>query len=101
LQFLGFSDLLRALSTEGLAYTLGISTHGRSSSHFANQEADFAKLYPYASLQDGEIRVLELEPGKWADPLACCVKHVALKDRCRYGEKHKASPYVWGIGHPD
>jgi len=45
--------------------------------------------------------VLELEPGKWADPLACRIKHVALKDCGRYGEKYKALSYVWGTGHPD
>jgi hypothetical protein len=72
-----------------------MSTHGRSSSHPANREADFAKLYPYASLQDGELRVLELEPGKWADPLACRIKHVALKDCGRHREKYKALSYVW------
>jgi hypothetical protein len=115
-----FSDRLRALSTGDLAQNLGLSTRGRSSNieqnsripdtslrlvqlngHFANQEADFAKLYPYAPLQDGEIRVLELEPGEWADPLACRIKHVALKDCGRYGEQYEALSYVWGTGHTD
>jgi len=40
-----------------------------------------------------EIRVLQLQPGNWADPITCCLRVVSLNDP---SQKYEALSYVWG-----
>ncbi|KAF1982524.1 hypothetical protein K402DRAFT_414880 [Aulographum hederae CBS 113979] len=45
------------------------------------------------SLQEGSLRLLELQPGQKEDPIICKLQEVSLKDA---EDKYEAISYVWG-----
>jgi hypothetical protein len=50
--------------------------------------------YPGKPLQSHEIRVIEVQPGRWTDPIVCELTSVALESA-----KYRALSYVWGSRH--
>lgn len=50
------------------------------------------RSYKYVPLQTGGIRLLDLHPGRYADPVHCTLRDVALTDKPAY----ESLSYCWG-----
>jgi hypothetical protein len=59
---------------------------------FQNAATGKSKSYVYRPLGDGEVRLIELHPGKGKDAVKCNIRHVSLKDNPSY----EALSYCWG-----
>ena len=50
-----------------------------------------SEVYPGEPLQPDQIRLIELRPGSWTDPIVCDLHNVRYEDACYF-----ALSYVWG-----
>lgn len=60
---------------------------------FHIQRSTKRSIHAYNTLRPNEIRLIDLYPGKWTDPLRCSLKTVNLADAASY----ESLSYCWGL----
>lgn len=54
-------------------------------------------IHTYNPLRPNEIRLIDLHPGKWTDPVRCSLKSVNLSDKASY----ESLSYCWGLARSE
>ncbi|KAF2751035.1 hypothetical protein M011DRAFT_191332 [Sporormia fimetaria CBS 119925] len=63
--------------------------------HYGSASSSISTKYPGRPLRSGQIRLVELFPGQWSDPIRCRLSYALLDDEPDY----YALSYVWGPPH--